>query len=296
MRIHREYKIKTRAKSKLSNLLNGTPEAYCWVGFLFADGYINHKDLRLSLRLSLDDEEHLERFREFIECSLSIKTYRNACSLDLRGNAGITSLINKFDFKPRKTYNPPDIKLIPDEMLIPFLTGFIDGDGHIEQRTKTQSVITIGCHVAWFDVLVTLKTRLYSQLGCSDLDKVTARKYNDKGTNMVRVSIANNYVLVRLGQIVRHLNLPMLVRKWNKLPTLLSKRSEFYLLKGTIVTMLQGGASTAEISRKIEKPYSATRQYIGTHKLKESIRYGKKSEYITFIGRFQPYTPLCIQV
>lgn len=93
---------------------------------------------------------------------------------------------------------------------------------------------------------------------------------------MVRVSIADNYVLVQLNQSVNHLNLPILARKWDKLPTLLSKRSEFYLLKETIIKMLQGGASIAKISREIEKPYSTTMQYINTHKLRESIRYGKQ--------------------
>jgi len=59
----------------LERLLENTPEAYYWIGFLMADGnfdihgYVN----RLTLFLSEKDKEHIQKFSQFIEVPVTTR-------------------------------------------------------------------------------------------------------------------------------------------------------------------------------------------------------------------------------
>lgn len=57
---------------KLYKLLENSPEAYYWLGFLFADGHFTQSN-RLVLSVSIKDKVHLERFIKFIGIQSHIK-------------------------------------------------------------------------------------------------------------------------------------------------------------------------------------------------------------------------------
>lgn len=65
---------------KLYKLLENSPEAYYWLGFLFADGHFTQSN-RLILSLSIKDKEQLEKFIKFIGIQLPIKIKNNQCRI-----------------------------------------------------------------------------------------------------------------------------------------------------------------------------------------------------------------------
>ncbi len=257
-------------KGSWDNLLSGTPEALYWVGFLYADGYINHNDWRLSVRLAPIDQGHLVRFAAFLGYPATrIKFYRGYPSLDLR-HSRIPDVVARYDFRPSKTYNPPYLDLEYEEV-VPLLAGLIDGDGHVERRTETQAVVTLGMHQAWGSTLRKLRSYLYRLLECEDLSKGEGlRYYKDRDTDMVRMSLADNYVLVLLKRAVKGLDLPALRRKWDRVPDKFSARSEFYILRECIRERLGRGESMTSVARSLGKNYSSFTQYVYNHNLKGS--------------------------
>lgn len=63
-------------KNNASVLASKTPEAYYWLGFLFADGHFNHKSQRLQIRLCAKDILHLYKLAKFIEFEGEVRTYK----------------------------------------------------------------------------------------------------------------------------------------------------------------------------------------------------------------------------
>ncbi len=128
-----------KTKTNLYKILHDNPIVYYWIGFLFADGSINIKNKSLKLAISEKDSEHLIKFCEYFGLNYSYEKYRNSFDTisrnvrtDVMDKEIITLLINKFDFKKSKTYNPPNnLKIQNDDLFTSFLIGYIDGDGSI---------------------------------------------------------------------------------------------------------------------------------------------------------------------
>lgn len=110
-----------------------TEEKAYWLGFLYADGNVGKETNIVTLSLAEKDLEHLLKFKKFIH--FTGKIYRNSSTNSYRlcvcdkyfkkalinkGCVPAKSLILKF---PEK-----DI-FKREELLIPFIRGYIDGDG-----------------------------------------------------------------------------------------------------------------------------------------------------------------------
>ena len=50
-----------------------TEEKAYWLGFLYADGYINEKRKFVDIGLKRSDRGHLEKFRQFLESDVPIR-------------------------------------------------------------------------------------------------------------------------------------------------------------------------------------------------------------------------------
>ena len=198
----------------LNKLLEETPEAYYWIGFIMADGTINHNNNRLKVSLSELDEKHLIKLMFFLDMDLTkLKHYvTDMIEFQIMDNFTLPKIIKKFDFKPSKTYNPPNLSYLNDNdcLFISFLSGFIDGDGSIiKKKDKEEYRISIRLHKNWFDNLSFIKNKICS---LTNLSLKGLYKYD------VSMLVISDFRVLRFLKLQSEkLKLPILNRKWDKI-------------------------------------------------------------------------------
>jgi hypothetical protein len=124
-----------------------TKEKAYWLGFLYADGYIDKKSNKLSLNLSDKDEEQIDTFLNCIGLPLSFKRYygpyKNTgrfVQISIYCSEFVSHLINHGCLNHKTfTINLPELG--SGELNLAFLLGYYDGDG-----TANTSIITSGSY------------------------------------------------------------------------------------------------------------------------------------------------------
>ena len=118
-------------------------ESCYWAGFLAADGCItNNRQLRLAL--STNDRQHLEVFRDTLQYTGEIvynipqpigEYFRD--DLRISSPQVLYDLETTYSITPRKTLTlmPPSIREL--KYVLPFIAGFIDGDGCIHIKDES---------------------------------------------------------------------------------------------------------------------------------------------------------------
>ena len=189
--------------NKLKNLLNETPEAYYWLGFLLADGHFS-KTNRLLVGLSDKDHDHLIKLSNFLGVNpptLSTNKqgygYTNLRVMDV---TTVAILKERYSIDSNKTYNPPILDSIKEDNLFALMIGFIDGDGSIKfQSGRTDCKLSVKCHSNWQNLL-------------SFIFKVTVRINN---AGYAYFCISDNEKLRSIYRKVLKLGLPVMERKWS---------------------------------------------------------------------------------
>lgn len=119
--------------------------------------------------------------------------------------------MEKYGFKPRKTYNPIDFFVFKDydkELLLALLIGIIDGDGSIQPNGSSNAFcITITAHESW--------TQFYQEF-METLD-IPEHISNREGSTTITIRICRREILQLLQDVITNNNLFHLKRKWNKL-------------------------------------------------------------------------------
>ena len=122
------------------------------LGYFIADGNIDKTKSRFSIGSSIDDEEVVNLFSQYISKTVPIKhrfRFRNeiACKemLEFRWTSNHMKdlFINKYKILPRKTYDNNftfPFELIPSEFHGHFIRGFFDGDGYVGIHEKAISL------------------------------------------------------------------------------------------------------------------------------------------------------------
>lgn len=149
-----------------------TEEKCYWLGFLLADGNINSRIDRVSIRLKEEDGYHLEKFSKifgkdikYYVCHLkkTDKCYDGyGCEID---NSYLAKSVNKLGIHPRKSLSD-DITIfdnIPDKYINHFIRGYFDGDGHIGIDKKYNMLKF--CLCGSFGVLNKIKEVLMLKIG-----------------------------------------------------------------------------------------------------------------------------------
>jgi hypothetical protein len=204
-------------KGNLSKLLDETPEAYYWIGFLMADGHINHAVNGIILEISKKDIEHIKKYADFVECkNIAEREYTTpfsvlskSCKVAVQDRKIVPDIIEKFGFKIRKTYNPCNLKWIneiSDDLFLAFLVGFIDGDGCIGKTDGRNPYISIKIHGSWIKNLNLIVDKLSGITSC----RVNHPYITKQGYARVNWERAN--IILTLKQA--SMNLPVLERKW----------------------------------------------------------------------------------
>lgn len=114
-------------------VINTKEKAY-WLGFLYADGYINEKTYQVELSLCEKDKSHIEKFQKCIKSSYKI-TKRNInghiAYRTIIYSKKITMDLTKLGCNQKKslTLKPPTEKQVPKKYIKDFIRGYVDGDG-----------------------------------------------------------------------------------------------------------------------------------------------------------------------
>jgi hypothetical protein len=139
-------------------IIDSEEKAY-WLGFLYADGCVRKTKTgsQLVLKLSVKDEEHLNKFKNHLNSESEIKYYTNktktkkgkesfsnCCSLRVNSNNLVEDLIKQGCY-PRKTFII-DRPNIDEKYYKDFIRGYYDGDGNFFYSEETKmSAVTIVC-------------------------------------------------------------------------------------------------------------------------------------------------------
>lgn len=237
--------------ANLKRLLEDTPEAFYWMGFLLADGSFYNN--RLKLALCHKDKDHLLRFAKFIEYSGALSSTDKSISIACKDIEIVKAIRLKFDIKDRKTYNPPEtiLNFFSSDLKYALLAGFIDGDGCIKHQTNRDSfLLQIKNHSSWEHILKEFNSLI------SDRDLT---KTNSSGYAILVVS--NTEELKRLKEKVLNLNLPIMSRKWDIIDLhFVSRRITSEELKRRVIDAYNSGMKNKEISVKFgTSPANVTR-------------------------------------
>lgn len=111
-----------------------------WLGFITADGNVHNRTL--SLAIHVDDWNHLEKFKAWLEASYPItqKKGRNLCCISVTSEHFVQRL-GAFGIVPAKTYHLTGRPPLPQDMIRHYYRGLIDGDGHVGFDKKNAVVM-----------------------------------------------------------------------------------------------------------------------------------------------------------
>ena len=206
---------------KLDKLLEDTYESAYWLGFLYADGnFYNNK--RLTLTLSIKDENHIKKFIKFLEMedTTCIRyTEINAC-VSFSDCESVGKLCDRYNILNNKTENPPLLPYIDNkDLFLSFIIGFIDGDGCIKKvsRNKDKNYyrdsynISIKCHSSWLYNLQYITNFIYYICECKPSNVHLSKE------NYAIVNIGTKKVLLNLKDKALKFKLPVLKRKWDNI-------------------------------------------------------------------------------
>lgn len=113
--------------------LDSDEKAY-WLGFIAADGYIyDGTAYCVGIGLAKRDLNHIEKFRDFLECDYKIVEDKSTNSYSLRvSNRKFCDDIRRLGIEERKsTKNYSLIANVPNKYKDSFIAGYFDGDGAI---------------------------------------------------------------------------------------------------------------------------------------------------------------------
>lgn len=134
-----EKRWQRKFNRSIFHTLDTTEKAY-WLGFILADGYINEERNCLRIKLMQADENHLNKFCNFMqETDNVIKhdvggayTKDNVCSFVEFDSKELVQDLKQYGLFQGKSGKEKPIEMPTDQMTIAYLRGMIDGDGHIE--------------------------------------------------------------------------------------------------------------------------------------------------------------------
>lgn len=128
-----------------------TEEKAYWLGFMFADGYIvDHSKIHgqdaFGISLVENDTSTLEKFKKSINATNPItkdssrKERKPMVRLLMSSQKTVDDLINKGCLKKKSLLLKPPIG-VPDFLLLHFIRGLFDGDGHITYNIQYEKYL-----------------------------------------------------------------------------------------------------------------------------------------------------------
>ena len=157
--------------------IDSEEKAY-WLGFMYADGYVIEKRNEVGIGLKQEDYEHLVKFKDFLKYEGEIRFKKNTNSYTLSFlNKKIKSDLIAKGCVPNKskvlTY--PSEEVVPKDLMIHFIRGYIDGDGYIGNAKHYPRLSILGTENMLKGIVKYLNIR-----------ETKIRKANPKGSDEVK--------------------------------------------------------------------------------------------------------------
>ena len=122
-----------------------TEEKAYWLGFLYADGYIDPERGEIILGLADKDKEHIDKFRLFLETNAPYKDKINNQKKPYRFfrlyDKKLCEDLEKQGLYRKKSLTLEPKMIIPNEFLIAWSRGLFDGDGSIFPQKNSKNSI-----------------------------------------------------------------------------------------------------------------------------------------------------------
>ena len=220
----------------LIKLINLTDNISCyWLGFLLADGHIS-KNNTIEVNINIKDEEYFNNIQNHLNTKLSSYYIESLNTVRFSMTDKQTILIIKkiFNWKTNKTKNIPTIPKLKDDQLFSLIIGFIDGDGSIH---KYGNYLKINCDKSWKNILENFYECLTKEKKIFNL--------NRDGTAEIRIHKIK--ILEKIKNKAKSLELPIMLRKWNRIIDNRVLRSDKYLI---VKNLFVDGKSTNEIIKE----------------------------------------------
>lgn len=139
-----------------------TEEKAYWLGFIYADGYLNNRN-GIGIELDVKDKEHLERFKKALQAELEVKVYHKNSTFGPQTNCRFLicskhmySILLGYFGSIHKTFEGtfPKINKNLERHLI---RGFFDGDGCLTYASKDYSKYIVSPSVNFIGTKETLQ-------------------------------------------------------------------------------------------------------------------------------------------
>lgn len=124
-----------------------TEEKAYWLGFLYADGYVDEKGNTLRVNLAVVDWDHLEKLNHALKTTRPIKNTLKrtsekeyqGCYLAVTSKKLIEDLVSLGCYQGKSlTLKFPDKNIVPENLTHHFIRGYFDGDGCITSTTSNR--------------------------------------------------------------------------------------------------------------------------------------------------------------
>jgi len=209
---HRAVKLgikRTCSKTRVGNLeklLEETPEALYWIGFMLADGHFNHSG---RFQVNINDRELIEAFAKFIEYSGSRQDivhtnpkHKLTYSITVYNKQVVNQIKQKYNIATVKTTTPPNLVdlNLPNNLLLSLIIGYIDGDGCIRPEGHCE----LQCHKTWLPEYTYFNKALAN-------NKIAHISNRDQAYLCLSVE-----TMKALKEFAITHNLPILKRKWDR--------------------------------------------------------------------------------
>jgi hypothetical protein len=192
-----------------------------WAGFIAADGHLDEKRISLNIRLQVKDKHHLEQFKSDIQYTGLIRDSANdgypCSSITICCRSLIEDLKQNFLLNSQKTkyLAPPPIT---GDLAKAYIAGYLDGDGCFSFRSDGKSR-TLKISVVGTEPLLTwIQSQFdsWTSLGRIDNQRIAIpRKLKQTISPVFDYSISGDRA-IQVWEVLRHLDVPYLRRKWDK--------------------------------------------------------------------------------
>lgn len=164
-----------------------TEEKAYWLGFLMADGYVSNKSNTVELSLKESDNNHLEKFNNFLKRNNSIKISKIKTDGKEYGRCRCAITDRHFHDRlvelgctPQKslTLKFPNKKVFVKENLIRhFIRGYVDGDGCLSYTKTGRLVVEIMGTKEFLEEIVSLYPDYFKQTFHKDKRRSSSNTY-----------------------------------------------------------------------------------------------------------------------
>lgn len=168
-----------------------TEEKAYWLGFMYADGYVSNNGKTVELSLKGDDIEHLRKFLSFLNHKEDAYCNNAKCGNKLfprcrviLTNAHFNEVLQKLGCIPNKSLilKFPDKSIFSsDNLIIPFIRGYVDGDGSVTKSCTGYSKFEIIGTKEFLEGIIDLFPNLFTREYYKD------KRHPDKNTYFLSI-------------------------------------------------------------------------------------------------------------